>query len=54
MQLDNLDIESFLRYYPGRCMECPAMLSEDYGARSGKCASCERLASLTKLVRPGA
>lgn len=28
------------RFYPDRCMECPEMLYEDYGACRGRCAAC--------------
>jgi hypothetical protein len=28
------------RFYPDRCMDCPEMLYEDYGACRGRCAAC--------------
>jgi|GEM_PF-6461881 len=28
--------------YPDRCLECPALLHEDYGSRGGRCADCVR------------
>lgn len=30
--------------YPDRCLECPVMFREDYGAMSGRCAECQYLA----------